>query len=126
MALSQARSGSNWQALGTPLLVKGREVASSRCRDGVSYTAPSRARSSRHVGDYSTASRTSDIELVRPDFGQRRARVRGRSPLRTDTLELLNPLPAVFGHIDIPFGVHSDTVRLIELTREMPGSSETR
>jgi hypothetical protein len=37
----------------------------------------------------------------------------------TNDFELLNPLTAVFGHIDIPNGVHGDAVRLVELTWEV-------
>jgi len=45
----------------------------------------------------------------------------------TNDFELLNPLTAVFGHIDIATGVHGDAVRLVELSREVTdAAAETR
>ena len=44
----------------------------------------------------------------------------------TSDHELLNPLAPVLGDIDIALGVHRDAVRLVEMTREVPGAAETR
>src|SRR2546425_11541450 len=41
-------------------------------------------------------------------------------------LEFLNSLAAVFGDIDVAFGVHGDAVSLIEFTRKVSRTTETR
>ena len=49
----------------------------------------------------------------------------GRRLLARD-FELVNPLSAVFGDIDIVLGIHTDAVSLVELTREAPGAAKAR
>src|SRR5262245_39088145 len=46
--------------------------------------------------------------------------------LLTYNPELLNLLATVFGNIDVPLGIHGDAVRLVEFTREVSGTAETR
>src|SRR5439155_1553155 len=38
-------------------------------------------------------------------------------------LEFLNPLPPVFGDVDVSFGVHGNAVRLVELAGEVPDAA---
>src|SRR5262245_13490087 len=46
--------------------------------------------------------------------------------LLTYNPELLNLLATVFGNIDVALGIYGDAVRLVEFTREVSGTAETR
>ena len=46
--------------------------------------------------------------------------------LLTYNPELLNLLATVFRDIDVALGIHGDAVRLVEFTREVSGTAETR
>ena len=51
-----------------------------------------------------------------------------RPPLELLTYnpELLNLLATVFGNINVALGIHGDAVWLVEFTREVSGTAETR